>query len=486
MAIYNINKNGNLEVTHNLINYRAPLIEYPTEDINEIEKDIKRIASKLSNNPLYLTPFRVEIVNSSVVYFYDVKNLNTFLSLRSFSFEDKLKYFKSLIEIAKNKDVHTIWNKYNFVVDPYEQNVKAIIYETDYIKLHEETNILEGLKELILISLTTLDSIVGKPRRASFIDQEDDIIQFAETVLLQINDIHDLDDFVNTKIIEHEYSQLTKKERKEYIKNNEVEDVKSLKSIIAKGNKIKAPKLNVKKAKVKKTPKPKEKYYGKKKNDKKMYVGLGVLVVLALGVNMLLSNPEAQTETDLEIENTEGNSELSIDLSNLDDSEINISEIGETEFDQELLFSYRLSQIGSNDQAIKVLESIGYNNLPTPDQKIMLDIYTKIGSYEKAITLNPMMAESIVNNLIAENKTESIIQIQDNLEESNPYVDFEVAHLRGEAQKLVELKDNIKLNGRKEEQITLAYIQLGEIDLAEKFAESVGNPDLMQMVQSRK
>ncbi|UOB61324.1 hypothetical protein MRQ03_02995, partial (plasmid) [Bacillus thuringiensis] len=82
--------------------------------------------------------------------------------------------------------------------------MKVVIYETTDLKIYDIKDSLIGVKELILLSLTKLTQIYGKPRRTDFIDPSDEIIQFAET-LLQIDDLEDLDHFVNTKMIQSEH-----------------------------------------------------------------------------------------------------------------------------------------------------------------------------------------------------------------------------------------------------------------------------------------
>lgn len=165
------------------------------------------------------------------------------------------------------------------------------------------------------------------------------------------------------------------------------------------------------------------------------------------------------------------------------DGYINVEEIGESENDYKILTAYRLFMTGDNKKALAILEEIGYNNLNKADQKIMLSIYEKDENYVKVIELNPANAETIVNTLIAEDKIDKVREIHEQLNIDNPYVSFEIAYIDRNWEKLLEYKDKVRLNGRKETQIIEAYIGLQMYDEAKKFAESVGNPDLLKMIE---
>lgn len=483
MAIFNLNKTANIEIENDLIKYRVPLIEYETENINEIEKDIKRKVAEIENEGYYLTPFKVEIINSSVIYYYDVVNYKSFLYIRQLDFKEKLKYFASLVEIAKNSDKTKVtWVKENFVLDPFEEKIKAITYETNLIKMREKTNVLEGLKELIIISLTNLDSILGKPRRTNFIDQDDEVISFAETVLLKIDTIDDLDSYIQTKIIEYEYEYEKKHKDIQY---HQEEKKKGL---------FKIPKPKQKKDVTSQYQTKKKSKSGKgfSKKETILYGVLGILLLVGIILNFAMGEPTAESETDkpkendtelvTETVNSKNNSGIKTneDVSN---EIIEVYGIKKSQYDDKLLTAYRYAMLGDSQKALSVLEEIGFSNLSETDQKIMLSVYEKDGNFVKVIELNPDYAEWIVNNLIAEDKIDKLKEIHEQLETDNPYVSFEIAYIDGDWEKVLEYKDKVRLNGRKETQITESYIKLNRLDEAEEFAELVGNPDLIKMIE---
>lgn len=487
MPIYNINKNANLEIEHDIIRYRTPLIEFPTDDINEIERDIKRKVAQINEDPHYLTPFKVDIINSSVVYYYNAKNLKSFFYLRGFRFEEKLKYYSSLVKIGKNTDVNVIWDKFNFVVDDYEENIKAVVYETDLLKIHENKKTLDGIKELILISLTTLDSIVGKPRKVNFIDQDDEIINFAETILMKIDNLDDLDDYIETTMIQYQYEKKNKKD---------TEEPKEKKTFLS----------NLLKSKPQtKTTRPARSTGQKNKNSKFtkkemiLYGGLGLLVVIGIILNTIPmdgnTNKEASTfeenKTELVDDNQIDDNQIDNNPTDNKNNEsesvknsVDVHDIDASEHDEQLLLAYRHFLSGDTEKSIQILESIGYEKLSSLDQTIMLNIYEENKMYEKILALEESRAEMIVNRLIGENNLQAIRDLKENLEIENPYIEFEIAYLDGNYEKIIELKDKVNLNGRKEKQIVEAYIGLNNLDEAEKFAKQTGNPDLVQMVKT--
>ncbi|MGR5976002.1 hypothetical protein ACT7DE_17795 [Bacillus paranthracis] len=52
--------------------------------------------------------------------------------------------------------------------------------------------------------------------------------------------------------------------------------------------------------------------------------------------------------------------------------------------------------------------------------------------------------------MLANNKGDELLKIQEKMESKSPYVDFEVAYINKDWKKVVELKDEVDLNGRRE------------------------------------
>src|SRR5690606_21454614 len=146
------------------------------------------------------------------------------------------------------------------------------------------------------------------------------------------------------------------------------------------------------------------------------------IILNSIDVTGSADSKDGEKET-IEVVQEKGNKK------NDDDANVKLTDIGSTEFDSQLLLAYRESLTGNKQEAIKVLEGIGYSNLPNPDKEIMLKIYEELKSYAKVISLNPNKAEKIVNIMIADNNTNGIIELQEKLDIENPYINFEVAYL---------------------------------------------------------
>lgn len=451
-----INKIGNIEVEHNILKYRIPVTEVQNEDINVLEKNLKRKVQSIEHIPYYVAPFEIQLINNSVVYYYNMVNYKSFDYLRQLSFEEKLKYYLSLVEIAKQyQQTKVLWDRHNFVVDPFEEKIKAILYETEDIKIYDEKDPLEGAKSLILISLTNLNNIIGKPRRVDFIDHDEDIIQFAETLLSgKIETIEDLGFFIETKLIEYEHASPEEKEPENEVQRKELPSLK---------------------LKTKKRPKFK-KEKTRKKSNKLIYIIFGALIIIGIALNMLSNQEEKPSPPKVKEEHVKTKDTRIKSYAPTKNETSN-------QYNNQLLQAYRLSLVGKQKEAIKSLEEIGYKNLGDEDKEILLNLYQKNNELYKVIDLEPNKAKEIVNDLIANGKDNQLPLIQSKMKTHNPYVDFEVAYMKQDWKTILKLKDKVEINGRKEHQITEAYLGLKEYDKAKKYAESIGDPDLIQMVE---
>lgn len=449
-----INLIGNFEIEHNTLKYRQPIKEFATSEISEIERSIKKRAKELEKYPYYLNPFDIQTLNSFVALYYDVKHFNRFDVIRQLDFKDKLILFTSLIEIMKNKDVKILWERHNFLLDLEEREFRVILYETDTLQIHDETDPFEATKNLILMSLTTLNMIYAKPKRTDFIDQDEDIIKFAETIL-KIDDERDLEDYIESMRLEYEYMETDNKESSNQPKK-------------------KAP-VKIKKPKTKKKQTNNQKQQ-QKKNDilskRNILIAVGLLVALILNTIDL-----GGANTDKENVSATG----SVAGINEDSEDNTFKDKTYNQNESELILeAYRSTLVGKHKEALNLLEEIGFTNLNEEDQEVMLRVYEDNEQYAHVIELAPERAKEIVNELVALDEREKIYNIHENV--SNPYVAFEVHYFDREWEKLLTYKDSVDLNGRKEEQIFNAFMQLQKYDEAEKFAKDVGNPDLIKQL----
>lgn len=466
-----INKVGNIEIENNLLKFRMPINEFNTDNISIIEKSIKRKMNSIENDPYYLKPFEIQVMNSFVVLYYQMDNYAGFTYLRQIPFGDKLKYFSALIDIAKKQDeTKVLWDKYNFFVDPLEETMKTIVFETENMSIHEKTDAFSGIKELILISLTTLETILGKPNRTDFIEQDNDVIQFAETIL-KIEDLEDLDHYVSTKRIEYEHGMIGN--------DNSVQSEKKTKS-----NTLKSIKESIIKKKTKPLKNNSNSPKTKNKGNKNLYMLIGLLIFSLIVHFATSSDPGSADHKKGEDEPTNEYSAAkdAKETKNADKKKSVAST--NSKYSDQLLSAYRASLTGDSKGGAEILERIGYENLSEQDQNILLNIYENSGQINKVIDLKPERAKELVNSIVANSQANTLIDIQKAMETKNEYVDFEVAFLKEDWKKIIELKDLVDLNGRKEEQIVQAFISLNKLEEAKQFAEQVGNPALLEQVQN--
>ncbi|WP_430510714.1 hypothetical protein [Gottfriedia solisilvae] len=463
-----INSIADIEIESNTLKYRVPTTEFNVDDILSIEKNLKRKVKLIEDSPFYLLPFELKKINSNIIFYYNMEHFKSFEYLRQLSFKDQLKYFAALIQLA-NQETVVLWDKFNFVVDLHEENVKVFIFETDDLKVHGKSDSLEGVKELILITLTTNNQYLGKPKRVDFIDQSEEVISFAET-LLRIDDLEDLDHFINTKLVEIEHSIIEEETASALVEENK------------KSFKIPSIKLGKKSE-----SKPKQNTFvpgnnSEKKKGNKSLIILGVLVGVGLLFQIISpstsetdnSNKEVKKKEVVEVVNSETNGKAISKGPSVTNSKYNDA----------LIKAYRYSLLGQTNRAIKVLETIGYKNLSSQDRTILLDLHLKAKNYSKVVDLDPNRAIDVINVVVSSGNTDKLLSIQKQMKTKNPYIDFEVAYLQTDWKKVISLKDKVELNGRKENQIFDAYIQLKDYNKAKEFANQVGNPDLLEQLKS--
>lgn len=461
-----INKNANIEIENNVLKYRIPITEVDTDDLVVIEKNLKRKILSIDSDKNYLVPFDIQTINSSLILYYEMTHFRSFDFIKQLPFKDKLKYFLSLIDIAtKHQTTKVLWDKHNFVVDEHEESFKVVVYETPDIKIYENDDEFKGVKDLIILSLTTLNKVLGKPKLQDFIDSDNDIIQFTEQ-LLKIDNLEDLGHYISTKQIEYEHG-MNESDGEGSKKIKVTSSKKKVSFNIKPKSKVttNAPKANRSKNK---------KSSGSDKGMKKWILLASVGIPLAFILNVMAPDIESDTGTN----NKSNGSNSSVTKESSSKSN------GDPKYNDDLLDAYRLSLADKNEEAIEILETIGYENLSKEDKLIMQTIYEEVGQISKVIDMNPKRAKEIVNAIVANNQNDKLMKLQQDLQNPNPYVDFEIAYVNQEWNKIIELKDKVDLNGRKEEQIVDAYIGLGEYKEGIKFAEKVGDPALLEKIKS--
>lgn len=447
-----INKYGEIQVSQNTIQYTIPIIYTGANELDEMEKAYREKEKELKNYPLYLFADNIQIVRNRFCFTFNLEGKKAFHYIRQLRFEEQLYYFTSLIELAKS-ETNILWDKNNLLIDPEERSVKSFIFSFQVHPIYSVAAI-DGLKEMILFSLTTLNKVIGKPQRIDFIDQREDVIRFAE-LILQAKEIKEIEKIVDAAIYKAERELEIEREQEEKLKSMSLlSRIKEKKKALSKEGDL---------YKIQGHLQNEDKKTETFLNSKYFYIGSAAVALIILISNAIgvFDNPSKHVAAEPKAEIQHEQEEKV--------KEITPSELAEI---------YRKAIIGEEAEALKELEIYGYDNLSKQDKIAMLKLYEKIGQYEKIIRLAPEHTEDIVNKLISENNMEVLMTLK-NIE--HPLISFEVAYIENDWEKVIQLKDDVEKTDRRQQQIVTAYLQLGQLDAAQEFAQ--GNPELEKIIQ---
>jgi len=380
------NKNGTIAVNGNDFRFSQPIDEFKTEDMEEIETSYRKKLDYIADDPHYITAQDISYKHSHVIFEYDLTDLKMFDYLRTLFFDEKLYYYRSLIEIAKRdaaNEINILWQKENFVVDTEEQTIKTMILEHDNFELHEKRDTVTVLKELIIMSLTSLNHVLGKPRRADFLEQKEEVIRFAEKMYLRAKTIEEIEENINAEIYRIE------------MEIKKAENAKPEGKLAAFRAKLESNKNSKQKKKESDVAKPKDKVIlgsnktagaKRKNNDKKTVIGvLGVVAVAAvigLGLTSINNNQSTVASAEIEGENEEN-----------------------TPSSEQLLSAYR-DYFNNPSSTVETMNKIGYENLSEEDKNLFhqasFEVATDSGNWEQILELKDHMelTEQQINTVL--------------------------------------------------------------------------------------
>lgn len=457
------NKYGNIEIEGSEMKYRIESKDVSTDDALELEKDIKRKLQMIENQDRFLLPYDIQSLNRYMVLYYNLANYQSLNDLKELTLENQLSYFISLVELGKTHEKGLIisWDPLNFVVDRFDKSIKALLFETDNLKVYDTPeDIAKTIKDIIITSMTTLKKVVSLPKRNDFIYTDDANIQFVEK-LYQMNSLDDLSMYLEMVMLDIE-SRNASEEELELSETKSKNKLSIRKSVKPKQKKPKqAPKRNIR-------PTGKK----KKTNFNKLYLVLG-----AVAAFLLLLGPLLAPTTEQPIENvavaTETNGQTSIFK-------------GSKEFDNALVDAYRKAYNSEYTDAYTLLSSINKNDLNDKDIVLLMEVYYQTGNMNLLLDELPALANDVITYLFTRDKLGELPVIAEKMVTKNAYIEFEKAHLMEEYEYMLSLVSSIQINGRKEQQIIDAYLALDQVEEAHKFAEDVGNPDLIKRVEQSK
>lgn len=435
MARFQINMLGEIEIIDDEIFYHSPISNFKKADVTaeELKKNYKDIIDKLNYNKCFAHINDIKEDGKYIIFQYTEHNSTSYKSIRKLEFESQLKYFKTLVEIARNqeeKGVKVLWEVNNFILnhDENDEKVKAILYEFGDMKVYDNTESLDGLKQIIICGLTHLNNFLGKPNKSDFIDKSHEIIKFAEDVL-HANSIEGITNIIDANI-----------ERIYNLKQAKLEEEKIIADKKQKKKLFKIPQKNTSKAPVKRSNKDKIKSELKAKEDpvkqKKKFSMKGItdwlfekplrMLLALLGMFLLLLI-------------VFGSSSI-----------ISNSKSNKSNQEQELKQQTKLNEIyreyinGNEKKAKEQMFALKYNDINNKkDKEVYLQWLIDDKKYSKALSYDDSTAYTI-GAMINDDNIEDIKNVANS--DKSGVLDFFIASYNKDFQTVIELANKVDKN----------------------------------------
>lgn len=462
------NKYGNFTFDENGAIFQIPTEHLKNDDPATIERDFKRFVTDHPLQNQLLVPNEVSNQGRYTILKYELYKLHDFSHLFELKLEDKLDYYRSLVSIAiaeQNGQITLPWERSNIILDTHERNIKVLLYQTDSIPIYndEERSIVKCVRDLILVSMTRLNKILTIPKLPDLLEHNEINKEFCQAMY----HIDNLDDMLY--LIQDTELRLMEQNTEEDL-NEEMES----KSTKKKRFFLKKDKpTSGKKASVPRAADSTKKKSKLNRFEKKHYILLAVVLV-ALIINYASGSDSKKNVEFGEFEIKDGATSTYFNSSS------------NQAVTKSLVNAYRLSYSGQRDKAYTVLQTINVRDLSTSDLPMIIEVYDSQNDLSTLLDENPVpeMANQVITYLIKNDSLKKLVEIHQEMDTSNPYIEFETAYLEREYDKVIELHQNVSLNGRKEGQIVESYLQLGKIQEATEFAQKIGNPDLLKQIDS--
>ncbi|PFV43232.1 hypothetical protein [Bacillus thuringiensis] len=168
-------------------------------------------------------------------------------------------------------------------------------------------------------------------------------------------------------------------------------------------------------------------------------------------------------------------------FSNLKNSQAaSANNVTSLEVNANLINGLRLSAVQKYQDAALEFDKVDYKKLGKEDKKAVLFTYLLSGKAQKAIDLEQDFAESVVSYYIAVDNLKKVKE----LKTKNSLINFEIAALDNKHEEVIKLIDQVPLDGRREGIIVNSYLKLNKSEEAKKFAQKVGNKDLLEKISN--
>ena len=154
--------------------------------------------------------------------------------------------------------------------------------------------------------------------------------------------------------------------------------------------------------------------------------------------------------------------------------------VNSLEVNANLISGLRLSAVQKYQDAALEFDKVDYKKLGKEDKKAVLFTYLLSGKAQRAIDLEQDFAESVVSYYIAVDNLKKVKE----LKTKNSLINFEIAALDNKHEEVIKLRDQVPLDGRREGIIVNSYLKLNKSEEAKKFAQKVGNKDLLEKINN--
>ncbi|MGI2256816.1 hypothetical protein [Staphylococcus cohnii] len=437
MSTLKLNRFGEIEIEGNDITYFAPVTNFSNQHVRveDLENDYSKFLEEINYNEVLAQVNQFDVDGKYIKFKYHQESTSGYHTIRNLSFDQQLFYFRSLVEIAKLQDKYSmqvLWKLENFILctEENDEKVKALLYQfSDDMKIYDKTKSLDGLKRMILIGLTNLNSIIGKPTRADFVNKDQEVIDFAENVL-ESHSIDDIESNIQNRIDVIEQQREEERKQAELNKDNKSKSkllpLKKKKQKLQKASPKDQIKENLKKeAREKKNGEKEKKDFSIKgirskmfKNTKNTIITITVMFLIVILI-MLMPSLASNNSKDKE------------------------EKAQEQKINNKITSIYREYVNGNESKAHQKMFAIDYKKIPNKkDKKIYLKWLVKDQKYTKALDLNEDVAYTIGKNINDDN-VDQLKKI--NANDKYKVLSFYIADQEKDYQTMIEMQNAVDL-----------------------------------------
>ena len=446
------NKVGTFEVNGNAVSYLQPLSTFNTQEMDLIQKWYREKVHSLQGYPQVVPAKDINFQSGQVCYAYDVTSYKSFNTLKTMYLEEKLPYYLSLIELAKNKEITLLWNTQNLVVDEETQTVKVLVIDHKAFDIDNDKSDLITLKELIVITLTNLEQVYGRPKRSDFFEQNEEVIQFAEMIYLHLNSLDHMKEYIEAMNREvNERKQREHEELEKQLANKRRNPLfKYLPFLLPKTKKIN--RLDIDQSnRIQSQNKPSSPHK-QKDNNKRFLIGTVAIIIFAILLNLTLTNVN-KNALSKEQPLSSASSKTSM----------------ETLYLQGLL--------GQKEKLMDTLDEKEYDSLSEDQKSLLTQLWVEHGEYKKLLEQDGKAISQITEYLTNQNQLKELDRLQELVKVENPHITFAKGVLAKDWDAIINNRNLVELTEERKTYIVKALLQKGEIDTAKGFVSDKASED---------